>query len=67
MDSLTRIPSDVLKEIDMFRKATKLKSRPLAFQMASATQGEVINEFTQRLPRSKNQIKIIDVRYKFKI
>jgi len=62
-----KIPDDVLQEIDLIKKGAGLKNRATAFQFGAIMQGKIIGENTFRLPKSKKVIKIIDVRYRFRL
>jgi len=60
------IPKKILDKADLIMKSAKLKHRTDAFNFMNNIQPIILGEKTIRLPKSKNILKQIDVRYFFK-
>ena len=62
-----RIPAETFKQTEDIKDKTHIKNRIDAFRFMTNMQPEIINENTIKLPKSKSIIKLIDVRYVFKL
>jgi len=63
---ITKVPIGIFEKADDIKKNANFKNRTDAFNFMGTTQPIILDEKSIRLPKSKNILKQIDVRYFFK-
>jgi len=62
-----RISKEAIKKTDIFKESINLKFRTDALNIMNGMQPIILDEKSVRIPKSKDIIKYIDVRYAFKL